>query len=133
MKVKIINYNKFILDEGYIGSYSNKTTYMNGIFEVFAIIGYEKERKLYILDINDRLNFYKSENFEIVNDSINEDWREIFFPKKYKLKNKYYNFYIKMNYFYGPKKMLEHEDFLFYLIENKNKAKEFLNSLNTVI
>lgn len=133
MKVKIKNYESFFVDEGY-GSRSNKISpYLKEIFDVYGIIKNKSSESSYILVIGGNIGWYKAQNFEVVDSAISNGWIEINFPKNNKLKNKHYNFHISINYFYGPQKMLENEDFLFDLVENKKKAKEFLNSLNTVI
>ncbi len=104
-------------------------------YEVYAMI-IEKKVFKYLLRIDGDINFYDSSQFEVIDDSIPEFW--IF--KKYKYNNKIQNNRAKYSYeymfsiivdaYFGPRELIEPNDFLFDVyVSNKLSETTLYNTL----
>ncbi len=104
-------------------------------YEVYAVI-LEKRNFKYLLRIDGDIGFYNSDSFEIVDDSIPDFW--IF--KKYKYNNKIenhrakylyeYMFSIILDAYFGPKELIEPNDFLFdVFVSNELSERTLYNTL----
>ncbi|MEQ8156866.1 MAG: hypothetical protein ABRQ25_18650 [Clostridiaceae bacterium] len=97
----------------------------NNIFEVYSI-GEFKGEKCYLLKIGKgHLDWYKTELFKIIDDSIPYYWINKKFGLFSTLKNKKYDFSIKLKEYWGPEEFIIDKDFLFDIFEDFEKADKF--------
>ena len=82
---------------------------------------------------NSSLDLYETKNYEIVDNSRPDDWVELYWHrwKPFKKRQKGRDFAFRLTYYCGPLALLDDEDFLFDVIDNKEKAIEFLTSYET--
>lgn len=59
---------------------------------------------------------------EFIDEKLPEDWVAVRYKRFEKIKNKNYDFDIKMSEYYGPKEFLENKNFLFDIYENNYYA-----------
>lgn len=99
-------------------------------YEVYAIVKLIK--KEYCLIYNERLQYVELEEVTIVDDSIPPNWvyKHYAKPRKIVYHDLWSDNYTKVNYYLGPKFLIEDETFLIDIIEGDSEKTErrFFNS-----
>lgn len=120
MLIKVIDAEKLIVrmaDWGHPNSYKHP-------YEVLAIK--ESWRILqYLVKDDNRLKWWDADLFEVIDNSIPEDWVEIHYKRFHRYKNRKYNFVIPTRYYNGPKEFIDSEDFLFNTLDEPALAYDF--------
>jgi len=98
------------------------------VFEVNAIITFDKEKSFVFCDRN-RAKLCKARLFNILDYDTSANWIRLYYPKERLIENNKYDFNIGLKEFYGPKDMIEDENFFFDLIENDDKAFDFIQNI----
>lgn len=101
----------------------------NNIFEVFSIVSFKNKKEYLLMLPNDRLRWFSSESFKVIDDSIPNFWIYKKFGLFSKLKNRKYDFHIVLREYWGPEDFLKNEDFLFDIHEYPERANNFANEI----
>lgn len=96
-------------------------------YDIYAIADFGKGSCYLTLDCY-KVWWYETKYFNIVDDRIPSSWVKIEYKKRYKLKNKGYDFTIPIKSYYGPKELIDDPTFLFNIDENLELAYQFLIS-----
>ena len=81
------------------------------------------------MDFSQRLYYFDSVLFEVIDNSIPKSWIEVKYKRFHRFVNKEYDFIISANYYQGPKEFLDNKDFLFDVIEYPPTAYEFYKTV----
>lgn len=120
MIVEIIDIDKLTIRHATFGPDSA----FKSQYEVYAIRKWYK-RKQYLVEGWNRLHWWDTDLFHVVDDSIPEDWVSVQYKRFHRFKNKNYDFRLAISFYQGPKEFLENENFFFDIIENGRDAYEF--------
>ena len=97
------------------------------LFPVIAI-SEQKRKRRYLVEYNNRIDWWDADLFTVVDSDIPNEWIEVVHRRHYKIKNPNYSFLIFINYYLGPQRFLDNQDFLFDIYENPTNAYNFYKS-----
>lgn len=124
MKVSCIDREKLEKTHAYFG-----VQLEDNIFEVYSI-GRFKNEKCYLLKIGKgHLDWYNTELFHILDDTIPYYWIYKKFGLFSSLKNKKYDFSIKLKEYWGPEEYISNLNFLFDIFDDFEQADHFAHEV----
>ena len=101
----------------------------DNIFEVYSI-GKFKRDKCYLLKIGKgHLDWYRTELFQIIDDSIPYYWINEKPGLFSTLKNNKYDFSIALKEYWGPEEFINNKNFLFDIFEDFEEADNFADEV----
>ena len=81
---------------------------------------------------DDAIEWVQARNFEVVDNEKPDHWVECAWPwwRPYKKMKANLDYEYRLTYYCGPKELLESDDFLFDVYENRRKAIQYLNEVS---
>lgn len=120
MIAKVVDLNN-LMDRH--ATWGNKSLF-GSQYKVLAIRVRRKKRQ-YLVEHEKRLCWWDADLFDVIDESIPENWLTVQYKRFHKFKNKNFDFDISTSFYHGPKAFLENENFFFDIIENPVDAYEF--------
>lgn len=101
----------------------------DNLFEVYCIATHKNHKEYLLRSSDETLMWFESAKFEVIDNSIPPYWIYRKYGYFSNLRNKKYDFDIRLNEYWGPEEFLNNEDFFFDIYEDREKANSYLKEI----